>query len=148
VKALVIHGPNLNLQGIREPEIYGRETLDEINEMISSEAKELGVGVSFHQSAREGEIIELLHAGIDEGVDGALINPGAYSHTSLAISDAIRSLPFPVVEVHLSNIHAREPHRRESVTASAAAGIVAGFGPISYVAALKALHSIVEQRGS
>jgi 3-dehydroquinate dehydratase II len=144
VKALVIHGPNLNLLGTRELSVYGAATLDEVNDAISTAAKHLDIEIDLHQSAREGEIIELLHAGIGE-VEGAVLNPGAYSHTSRAIADAIRAVPFPVVEVHLSNIHAREPWRRESVTAEAAAGVVAGFGASSYVLGLNALKALVEK---
>ena len=142
MKALVIHGPNLNLLGTRELQVYGPSTLAEVNDLLGAEADALGVELSIHQTAREGEIIELLHDGIDS-IDGALMNPAAYSHTSRAIADAIRAVPFPVVEVHLSNIHAREEWRRSSVTAEAAAGIVAGFGPRSYVLGLRALQGIV-----
>lgn len=142
MKILVIHGPNLNLLGTREPEIYGQTTLSEIDDRIASEAAELGCEVDIHQTQREGEIIELLHAGIGE-VDGAVINPGAYTHTSRAIGDAIRSVPFPVVEVHLSNIHAREEWRKESVTAEGAAGIVSGFGPLSYILGLRAVKELI-----
>ncbi len=141
MKVLVIHGPNLNLLGSRELAVYGSATLDDVNKEIQSAAEELGIEVSFHQTAREGEIIELLHAGIDE-VAGAILNPAAYSHTSRAIADAIRAVPYPVIEVHLSNIHAREPWRRHSVTAEAARGIVAGLGGQSYVAALHALRRL------
>ena len=142
MKALVIHGPNLNLLGTRELQVYGPSTLAEVNDLLAAEADALGVELSIHQTAREGEIIELLHDGIDS-MDGALLNPAAYSHTSRAIADAIRAVPFSVVEVHLSNIHAREEWRRSSVTAEAAAGIVAGFGPRSYVLGLRALQGIV-----
>ena len=142
MRALVIHGPNLNLLGTRELQIYGTATLVEINELLVTEAQGLRIDLTVHQTAREGEIIELLHGAIDS-VDGALLNPAAYSHTSRAIADAIRAVPFPVVEVHLSNIHAREEWRRSSVTAEAAAGIVAGFGPRSYVLGLRALQGIV-----
>jgi 3-dehydroquinate dehydratase-2 len=144
LKILVVHGPNLNLLGSRELSVYGTATLDEVNTIITSEANDLGIEVEIHQTQREGEIIELLHSGIDR-VAGALLNPAAYSHTSRAIADAIRGIPYPVVEVHLSNIHAREQWRRESVTAEAARGIVAGFGPGSYVAALRALKSVLEE---
>ena len=143
MKVLVIHGPNLNLLGSRQTEVYGFETLEEVNRTIESAAKALEVDVTFHQTAREGEIIELLHAGIGE-MDGALLNPAGYSHTSRAIADAVRAVPFPVVEVHLTNIHAREPWRRRSVTAEAAAGIVSGFGAGSYVAGLHALLGLVK----
>lgn len=142
MKVLVIHGPNLNLLGSRELSVYGSATLDDVNKEIQAAADELGIDVSFHQSAREGEIIELLHSGIDQ-VGGAILNPAAYSHTSRAIADAIRAVPYPVIEVHLSNIHAREPWRRRSVTAEAAKGIVAGLGAGSYVAALHALRRMM-----
>jgi 3-dehydroquinate dehydratase II len=141
VKALVIHGPNLNLLGTRELSVYGSMTLAELNDIIEGSAAELGIEVDIHQSAREGEIIELLHSGIDR-VSGAALNPAAYSHTSRAIADAIRSVPFPVIEVHLSNIHAREAWRATSVTAEAAKGIVAGLGAQSYVMALRALKEL------
>ncbi|MGH2751196.1 MAG: type II 3-dehydroquinate dehydratase [Actinomycetota bacterium] len=145
MKAFVIHGPNLNLLGTRELAVYGDRSLSEVNAVIEAEAAPLGFELSFFQSAREGEIIELLHSGIEAGVDGVLLNPAAYSHTSRAIADAVRAVPFPVVEVHLSNIHARESWRRTSVTAEAAAGLVAGFGPHSYVAALVALKGLLER---
>jgi 3-dehydroquinate dehydratase-2 len=139
VKVLVIHGPNLNLLGRREMSVYGTTSLAEVDELIEAAASELGIEVVIHQSAREGEIIELLHSGIDD-VDGALLNPGAYSATSRAIADAIRSVAYPVVEVHLSNIHGREAWRARSITAEAALGIVSGFGAGSYIAALRALE--------
>ena len=142
MKVLVIHGPNLNLLGTRELAVYGSMTLSEVNDHLAKEAEQLGVELDIHQTAREGEIIELLHGGLGE-VSGALLNPAAYSHTSRAIADAIRSVGYPVVEIHLSNIHAREPWRRRSVTAEAAAGIVAGFGAGSYVAGLHALKGLV-----
>jgi 3-dehydroquinate dehydratase-2 len=145
LKALVVHGPNLNLLGSRELAVYGPATLDEINARIRSAAEELGIELKgIHQTQREGEIIELLHAAIGD-VDGALLNPAAYSHTSRAIADAIRAVPYPVIEVHLSNIHAREEWRRLSVTAEAALGVVAGFGAASYVVALRALREVVDR---
>jgi 3-dehydroquinate dehydratase II len=144
VKALVVHGPNLNLLGTRELSVYGSSTLEDVNDAISVAAKELGIEIEVHQSAREGEIIELLHGAIGE-VAGAVLNPGAYSHTSRAIADAVRAVPYPVIEVHLSNIHAREPWRHQSVTAEAAAGIVAGFGAHSYVLGLHALKRVAEK---
>jgi 3-dehydroquinate dehydratase-2 len=141
MKALVIHGPNLNLLGSREMSVYGNATLDQVNDRIEEVGRAFSIEVEIHQTQREGEIIELLHSGIGSA-DGALLNPAAYSHTSRAIADAIRAVPYPVIEVHLSNIHAREEWRRLSVTAQAAHGIVAGFGAGSYVAALAALKSI------
>lgn len=144
MRVLVIHGPNLNLLGTRELSVYGSKSLAEVNEEIESTAAHLRSEVEIHQTQREGEIIERLHAGIDR-VDGALLNPAAYSHTSRAIADAVRAVPFPVIEVHLSNIHAREPWRRRSVTAEAAVGIVAGLGAASYTAALHALVALVQK---
>lgn len=145
MKVLVIHGPNLNLLGTRQPEVYGSDTLDQVNDRIEAAARDLDAEVTFHQTAREGEIIELLHSGIGN-LDGALLNPAGYSHTSRAIAEAVRAVPYPVVEIHLSNIHAREPWRRRSVTAEAAAGVVAGFGAGSYIAGLHALKGIVDNR--
>jgi 3-dehydroquinate dehydratase II len=146
MKVLVIHGPNLNLLGSREMAVYGSTTLGEVDDAIRAEARDLGIDVAIHQTQREGEIIELLHSGIDS-VEGALLNPAAYGHTSRAIADAIRAVPYPVVEVHLSNIHARESWRRHSVTAEAARAIVAGFGPGSYTSALRALRTLLGIRG-
>lgn len=142
MKVLVIHGPNLNLLGEREPEVYGTLTLKDLNNKITATAEDLGLSVQIHQTAREGEIIELLHAGIGV-VDGCLLNPAAYSHTSRAIADAVSAVPFPVIEVHLSNIHAREAWRRHSVTAEAARGVITGFGLDSYVAGLHVLKGLV-----
>lgn len=142
MKVLVLHGPNLDRLGSRELSVYGDQTLAEVNDAITTEAAELGIEVEIHQTAREGEIIERLHSAIDD-VDGAVLNPAAYAHTSRAIADAIRAVPYPVIEVHLSNIHAREPWRRRSVTAEAATGIVAGFGPDSYLAALRLVKALV-----
>jgi 3-dehydroquinate dehydratase II len=145
LKILVIHGPNLNLLGTRELAVYGPSTLDDVNAAISAAAQSLGVEVDIHQTAREGAIIELLHSGIDS-VDGAIINPAAYSHTSRAVADALRAVTYPVVEVHLTNIHAREEWRRTSVTAEAADGVIVGFGARSYVLGLHALKNILEER--
>lgn len=142
MKVLVLHGPNLDRLGSRELSVYGDQTLAQVNDAISAEAGELGIEVEIHQTAREGEIIERLHSAIDD-VDGVVLNPAAYAHTSRAIADAIRAVPYPVIEVHLSNIHAREPWRRRSVTAEAATGIVAGFGPGSYLAALRLVKALV-----
>jgi 3-dehydroquinate dehydratase II len=146
VRALVIHGPNLNLLGTREPAVYGSSSLADVDDLVRKEAARLGIEVEIHQTAREGEFIELLHAAIGS-VDGALVNPGAYAHTSRAIADAIRAVPYPVIEVHLSNIHAREPWRRHSVTAEAAVGVIAGLGPGSYLAGLAALVALAHEKG-
>lgn len=142
MKVLVLHGPNLDRLGSRELSVYGDQTLAEVNDAIKTEAAKLGIEVEIHQTAREGEIIERLHSAIDD-FDGVVLNPAAYAHTSRAIADAIRAVPYPVIEVHLSNIHAREPWRRRSVTAEAAKGIVAGFGTDSYLAALRLVKALV-----
>ena len=141
-KIIVIHGPNLNLLGTRELDVYGAQTLDQLNDEIERAAKELDLEVEIHQTSHEGRIIDLLHEAIDK-VDGAVINPAAYSHTSRAIADAIRAVPYPVIEVHLSNIHAREPWRHRSVTGEASAGVIAGLGAASYVAGLEAVKELV-----
>jgi 3-dehydroquinate dehydratase-2 len=142
VKVLVVHGPGLDLLGTREPSIYGEQTLEQLNNWIQAEADALDIDVDIRQSAREGEIIELLHAGVN-GVNGAILNPAAYSHTSRAIAEAIKAVPYPVIEVHLSNIHAREEWRRVSVTAEAARAVIAGLGVGSYLAAMRALKEIL-----
>ena len=136
MRLLVIHGPNLNLLGEREPEVYGTQTLDQINRRIADEAKLLSIEVRCIQSNSEGAIIDALHDARAD-YDGVIINPGAYSHYSLAIADAVRSIPLPVVEVHLSNIAARDIVRRVSVVAAACRGSVAGFGADSYLLALR-----------
>ena len=142
MRALVVHGPNLNLVHMRDPALYGTSSLADIDELLEKEARALELELSIHHSAREGEIIELLHQGIGE-VGGALLNPGAYAHTSRAIADAIEAVGYPVVEVHLSNIHAREEWRRVSVTAERCRGLISGFGADSYVLGLRALANIV-----
>jgi len=138
MRVLVLHGPNLNLLGEREPEIYGSQTLDELNEAIASAAKELGVEVRCEQHNAEGAIVDALHAARRD-YSGVAINPGAYAHYSYAIADAIAAIGIPVVEVHLSNIAAREPFRRTSVTAAACRGSISGFAAASYILALRAL---------
>jgi 3-dehydroquinate dehydratase-2 len=141
-KILVIHGPNLNLQGRRELAVYGEETLDSINEGLLKLAGELDVELSIHQSNSEGEIIDLIHAAVGKAA-GIIINPGAYTHYSYAIRDAIGGVKLPTVEVHLSNIYAREGFRHESVTAPAASGQIAGFGGDSYLLALRAVVELI-----
>ncbi|GAB4298866.1 MAG: type II 3-dehydroquinate dehydratase [Desulfuromonadia bacterium] len=141
---LVIHGPNLNLLGTREPEIYGAATLADIDAMIADLARELGVSVQFFQSNGEGEIVDAIQKGRGR-VDGILINPAAYTHTSVAIRDAIAAVGIPTVEVHLSNVHSRESFRRKSLIAPVAVGQIAGFGPQSYLLGLRALFSVIEK---
>ena len=139
MKILVLHGPNLNLLGTREPEVYGHATLADIDQDIATLAAELGVRVESFQSNHEGALIDRLHAAAREGIDGILINPGAYTHTSIALRDALAAVSIPAVEVHLSNIHARESFRRRSHIAPVVIAQVAGFGATSYALALRGL---------
>jgi 3-dehydroquinate dehydratase-2 len=140
MKFLIINGPNLNLLGKRQPEIYGRVSLDEINQQLKSLAAEYRVALEFFQSNSEGEIIDVLHrAGTDKtDIDCIILNPGALTHYSYALADAVAAISIPVIEVHLSNIYGREKFRRESVVASVATGQITGFGPASYIAAFYA----------
>ncbi len=135
---LVINGPNLNLLGQREPEVYGRETLADIVSALRSFAEDRDVELSDFQSNSEGELVSAIHDA-REFVDGIILNAGAYTHYSIAIRDAIAGVALPVVETHLSNIHAREPFRNKSVLAPVCVGVVAGFGRHSYFVALDAL---------
>lgn len=138
MKIAVLNGPNLNLLGQREPSVYGTTTLAQIEERLEVVAAELGAELSFTQLNGEGEIVEAIHA-FRGRVDGALVNAGAYSHSSLAIRDALVGVSVPFVEVHLTNIFAREPERRHSALADAAIAVVCGFGADSYELALRGL---------
>lgn len=138
MKILVIHGPSLNLLGKREPEIYGRRTLEEIDKILVAHGRERGIDVVAFQSNHEGDIIDRIHASVPEKVSAIVLNPGAYTHTSMAIADAIRAVPTPVIEVHLSNLFARGPERSHSVTSGACRGIVSGFGHESYLVGIDA----------
>ena len=139
-KILVINGPNLNMLGIREPEIYGTETLEDIQEALASLTRDQGLPaiIEFFQSNHEGEIIDRIHSAYGEK-DGIIINPGAFTHYSYAILDAIKAVQIPTVEVHMSNIAGRDSFRHESVIAPACIGQVAGFGGYGYVMALLGL---------
>ena len=134
---LVIHGPNLNLLGVREPEVYGSTTLDEINGSLQVLAHEAGVKLSSFQSNGEGELINHIHEAIDNGIDFIIINPAAYTHTSIALRDALAATGLPFIEVHLSNIFARESFRRESYFSDLALGVISGLGAQGYELALK-----------
>jgi len=136
---LVLHGPNLNLLGTREPDVYGRATLADIDRQLAELAGELGTTVESFQSNHEGALIDRIHAAARAGAAGLLINPGAYTHTSIALRDAIAAVAIPTVEVHLSNIHARESFRRRSQIAPVVVAQVAGFGAASYALALRGL---------
>lgn len=138
LEILVIHGPNLNLLGTRETNVYGQETFDGINGRIKEEARLLGVEVSIIQSNHEGEIIDAIHNSRAK-YNAIVINPGAYTHYSIAIRDAIKSVDVPAVEVHLSNIHAREEFRTKSVIAPVCIGQISGFGGDSYILGLRAV---------
>ena len=137
-KILVVNGPNLNMLGIRKKEVYGVETLETINKKIAALAEQLGVEIEFFQSNSEGDLIDKLHSAYAQK-DGVILNAGAYTHYSYAIRDAIEAIQLPVVEVHLSNIHARDEFRHRSVIAPVCAGSIAGFGAKSYLLALMAL---------
>jgi 3-dehydroquinate dehydratase-2 len=138
VKIAVLNGPNLNLLGTREPELYGRETLADVERHLRQIGKELHVDLEFSQHNGEGELIDRVHA-MRGRIDGALVNAGAYSHTSLALRDALAGIGLPFVEVHVTNIYARERERRRSLLASAAVGVVCGLGVLGYELALRGL---------
>lgn len=142
-KILVIHGPNLQLLGTREVDVYGKATIDDINDDLKKRAKSLKVSLEIIQSNHEGEIVELIGKA-KAGFDGILINPAAYTHTSVAIRDSVSAANIPTVEVHLSNIYAREEFRHTSLIAPVARGQVSGFGPMSYILGLEALAGLVE----
>ena len=137
--ALVLHGPNLNLLGTREPGVYGRLTLPGVDRLIREHGRRRGVRVECRQSNVEGELIGWLQGAEREGFAGVILNPGAFTHYSIALRDAVSAIRVPVVEVHLSNIHGREEFRRHSVIAAVARGQIAGFGPQSYLLGLDAL---------
>lgn len=141
---LVIHGPNLGLLGKREPEIYGSMTLDDINSLLREEAAALGASIEFFQSDSEGGIVGAIQGALG-GADGILINPAAYTHTSVAVRDAILSVGIPAVEVHISNIHKREEFRHTSFVSPVAEGVVSGFGPQSYLLGLRGLAGLLEK---
>lgn len=134
----VLNGPNLNLLGLREPEIYGTDTLDDIAGLLEDRGRELGIAIDMRQSNHEGHLVDWLHEAQAEGAKAVLLNAGAYTHTSVALHDAIKSIRTPVIEVHLSNPHARESFRHKSFVGMAARGSIAGFGKNSYILALEA----------
>jgi 3-dehydroquinate dehydratase II len=144
--ALVLHGPNLNLLGTREPSVYGRVTLAEVDRLVREHGRKLGLRVESRQSNHEGQLVDWLQSARKDGFVGIVFNPGAFTHYSIALRDAVAAIDVPVVEVHLSNVHAREEFRRHSVIAAAARGQISGFGPHSYLLGLEALLSLRGRR--
>jgi 3-dehydroquinate dehydratase-2 len=138
----VLNGPNLNLLGLREPEIYGSQTLDDIADLLDDRGRELGFEIDMRQSNHEGHLVDWLHEAQAEGVKAVLLNAGAFTHTSVALHDAIKSIKVPVIEVHLSNPHKREDFRHKSYVGMAALGTVCGFGANSYLVALDAVSRL------
>ncbi len=144
MKIAVIQGPNLNMLGIREQHIYGPMSLDQIHEQMKGSASQNGVELEFFQSNLEGEIVDRIQECLGT-VDGILINPAAFSHTSIAIKDALSAVNLPTVEVHISNIYKREEYRQKSITAGSSTGVISGFGPFGYHMGLIALTQIVSE---
>jgi 3-dehydroquinate dehydratase-2 len=144
MKVLVLHGPNLNLLGAREPEIYGSMTLSDINTKLIELGKEIGAELKCSQSNQEGDLINLLHDA-QQWADGVVFNPGGYTHTSIALRDAISAIGLPVIEVHLSNVYAREEFRHTSLISAVCKGKIVGFGWRSYTLALRALTEMFGQ---
>ena len=144
MRIAVVNGPNLNLLGLREPTIYGTDTLDDVERRLRAVAGEIGATLEFAQRNGEGELIEVIHA-LRGRADGAIVNAGAYSHSSLAIRDALTAVSLPFVEVHVSNVYAREPERRQSMLAPAALGVICGLGTYGYELALRGLAAVLER---
>lgn len=141
----VLNGPNLNLLGVREPAVYGTTSLDDIRRALEVRAKALGVAVDFRQNNSEGVLVDWIHeAGAK--ASGVIINPGAYTHTSIAIHDALKAFSLPKIEVHLSNVHSREAFRRHSFVSPAVTGVICGLGPAGYLAALDALKRLIDKK--
>jgi 3-dehydroquinate dehydratase-2 len=147
VRIAVLNGPNLNLLGIREPELYGRTTLAQVENRLSEVGRELGVDLEFAQRNGEGDLVDLVHA-LRGRAQGAVVNAGAYSHTSLALRDALVGAALPFVEVHVTNVYAREPERRHSMLAPAAVGSVVGLGTHGYELALRGLVATLRARAT
>jgi 3-dehydroquinate dehydratase-2 len=145
-KLLVLHGPNLNLLGVREPEIYGRETLADINNRLAQRAQAAGHELDWFQSNAEHELIGRIHQARDEQVACILINPGAFTHTSVALRDALAAVAIPFIELHMSNVYAREPFRHHSYLSDLAVGVICGFGSDSYQLGLNAALSRLEPK--
>lgn len=145
-KILVLHGPNLNLLGTREPDVYGHDTLEAIDQRLKERGRKAGVEVTSFQSNAEAPLIERIHAAKSDETACIVINPAAFTHTSVALRDALAAVAIPFIEVHLSNVHAREPFRKHSYFSDLAIGVVAGFGAMSYELALEAAISRLASR--
>lgn len=145
-KLLILHGPNFNLLGLREPDIYGRETLADINHQLDLRARAAGHELAWYQSNAEHELIGRIHQAHDEEVAYILINPGALTHTSVALRDALAAVAIPFIELHMSNVHAREPFRRRSYLSDLAVGVICGFGGASYRLGLEAALGQLERQ--
>ncbi|PKL79615.1 MAG: type II 3-dehydroquinate dehydratase [Candidatus Melainabacteria bacterium HGW-Melainabacteria-1] len=143
-RILVLNGPNLNLLGRRPSQHYGSLSLAELEALIQTEASQLGLAVDCRQSNQEGQLLDWIHASLDDGTAGMILNAGAYTHTSLALADALEVVPYPVIEVHLSNIHARETIRQHSMIAPKVLGQISGLGPQGYLLALQALGALLK----
>tara|TARA_B100001123_G_C15306250_1_gene1022798 strand:- start:1498 stop:1938 length:441 start_codon:yes stop_codon:yes gene_type:complete len=144
-KVIIINGPNLNLLGKRETDVYGKITLKEIEEISQKKAIELGLNLFFFQTNSESEIIDLIHK-VEKDYDGLIINPAAFTHTSVALLDALRSIEKPKIEIHLSNIYNREDYRQKSITSAAVEGLICGFGSMSYTLAIEAINSLINRK--
>ena len=141
-KIIIINGPNLNLLGNRETDIYGNTTLNEIEKISINKGNELNLKISFFQSNSESEIIELIHK-TQNDYDGLIINPAAYTHTSVALLDALKAISKPKIEIHLSNIYNREDYRKNSITSTGVDGMICGFGTLSYILAIEAMNGLL-----
>lgn len=144
---LLLNGPNINLLGTREPSVYGRRTLADIEAGLADEAQRLGHRLETFQSNHEGALIDKLHEARDAGVACVIFNPGGFTHTSVALRDALLGIAIPFIEVHLSNVHAREPFRRHSYFSDIASGVILGMGPTGYRLALLAAHEMLAAQG-
>ena len=145
-RLLLVNGPNLNLLGSREPEVYGRTTLAQVEESVAAEAKRLGHRLECAQSNAEHELIDRIHQARADGVEFILINPGAFTHTSIALRDALLGVAIPFIEVHISNVFAREPFRRQSYLSDAAVGVISGLGVQGYTLAVTAADALLKKR--
>ena len=141
-KIIIINGPNLNLLGKRENKIYGNHSLDDIKKQADAKCEELNLKCFFCQSNNEGELISFIHSA-DKKYDGLIINPAAFTHTSVALLDALRSISKPKIEIHLSNIYTREEYRKKSITSEGVDGLICGFGSLSYILAIEAINKLI-----